>query len=213
MKEIFPGIYKEGKWLYTKNLTPGKRISTEKLHVVDGIEYRSWNPYRSKMAAAILKKCSSMPIGGNSYILYLGAANGTTASYFSDIATNGMIYAVEISFQAMKDLLKVCRERKNMLPIMADARKPEEYEVMVEYVDVIYQDIAQRDQVSIFLKNMKKFDADEGILMVKARSIDVSMEPQKVFEKVKREISTTFPIKECMPLNPYARDHMVIFVG
>ena len=212
MKEIFPSIYKEGKWLYTKNLTPGKRISMEKLHVVNGIEYRSWNPYRSKMAAAILKKCSHMPIRDDSYILYLGAANGTTASYFSDIATNGMIYAVEISFQAMRDLLKVCEERKNMLPIMGDARRPDEYEAMVEYVDVVYQDIAQRDQVSIFLKNMKKFDAEEGILMVKARSIDVSMKPEKVFEKVKEELRNDFQIKEALPLHPYARDHMAIFV-
>lgn len=212
MKEIFPGIYREGKWLYTKNLTPGKRISTEKIHTADGIEYRSWNPYKSKMAAAILKGCKNMPVRKDSHVLYLGAANGTTASYFSDIATDGMIYAIEISFQAMKDLLSVCKNRENMIPIMANARKPEEYETMVEYVDVVYQDISQRDQVKIFLKNMERFDAKEGLLMVKARSIDVSMKPEKVFERVKEEIKNNFQIKETLSLHPYARDHMAIFV-
>jgi len=212
MKEIFPGIYKEGKWLYTENLNPGKRVSMEKLYVANGIEYRSWNPYKSKMAAAILKGCKNVPIKKDSHVLYLGAANGTTASHFSDIARNGMIYAVEISFQAMKDLLNVCGERNNMIPIMADARKPEAYEAMIEHVDVVYQDIAQRDQVNIFLKNMERFDAKEGILMVKARSIDVSMKPEKVFEKVKREIKNNFQIKEALSLHPYARDHMAIFV-
>ncbi len=213
MKEIFPGIYKEGKRLYTKNLTPGKRVSIEKIHAVNGVEYRSWNPYRSKMAAVILKKCSLMPIRKDVRILYLGAANGTTASYFSDIVVEGMLYAVEISFQAMKDLLRVCKDRKNMVPIMADARKPESYGAIVESIDVIYQDIAQRDQVSIFLKNMHRFDTKEGILMVKARSIDVSMKPEKVFEKVKEEVGSAFHIREAMPLNPYVRDHMALMIG
>lgn len=212
MKEIFPGIYKEGQRLYTKNLTPGRKISIEKLYEANGIEYRSWNPYRSKMAAAILNHCCIMPIRADAHILYLGAANGTTASYFSDIAFDGMLYAVEVSFQAMKDLLKVCTHRPNMVPIMGDARKPESYETIVENVNVVYQDIAQRDQVNIFIENMHRFHVKEGVLMVKARSIDVSMKPKNVFEKVKQDVSHHFDVKETVSLNPYARDHMAIFV-
>jgi fibrillarin-like pre-rRNA processing protein len=213
IKEIFPGIYKEGQRLYTKNLTPGRKISIEKLYEADGIEYRSWNPYRSKMAAAILKHCCIMPIRADAHILYLGAANGTTASYFSDIAFEGMLYAVEVSFQAMKDLLKVCTHRPNIVPIMGNARKPESYEAIVENVNVLYQDIAQRDQVNIFIENMHRFDIKEGVLMVKARSIDVSLKPKHVFERVKEDLSRNFHIKETVPLTPYARDHMAIFVG
>ena len=44
-----------------------------------------WNPFRSKLAAAILGGVDQihMPVG--SKVLYLGAASGTTVSHVSDI--------------------------------------------------------------------------------------------------------------------------------
>ncbi len=211
MEQIFEGVYTEKGKLYTLNIVPGSRVYGEHLISVGGKEYRSWNPYKSKMAAAILRGLREMPIRKGSRILYLGAANGTTASHISDIATDGIIYAVEISPRAMSDLVQVCKIRKNIIPILADASKPESYEIIVGEVDVIYQDISQRDQVGIFIKNMERFGG-EGILMVKARSIDVSMPPKKIFDKVKREIKNKFEIKESIYLSPYSKDHMAIFV-
>lgn len=212
MEKIFEGVYREKKNIYTKNLIPGKRVYNEKLIRKGKNEYRSWNPYRSKMAAAIIKKLKIFPIGKKSRILYLGVANGTTASHFSDIAINGMIYGVEISFKPMKNFVMLCKERKNMLPIIADANKPEKYECIVEEIDIIYQDIAQKNQIEIFLKNMEKFDAKQGILMVKARSIDISMKPDKIFDMVKKEIEKHYEIKQSIVLNPFAKDHIAIFV-
>ncbi len=212
MKKIFEGVYREGGRIYTENMVPGKRVYNEKLMEKDGIEYRSWNPYRSKMAAAILKGMKNFPIKRKSRLLYLGVASGTTASHFSDIVTQGIIYGIEIAFKPMKNFVVLCRERKNMVPVMANADKPEEYEAIVENADVIYQDIAQRNQVEIFVKNMERFDIHEGIIMVKARSIDISMEPKKVFGDVKKKMEERYSMVEGIKLSPYARDHMAIYV-
>ena len=195
MEEIFEGVYKKGKQLFTH----------------DGKKYRAWNPYRSKLAAAILKGAEPW-IEKKTKILYLGVANGTTASHISDIAKNGIIYGVEISFKAMEDFIQLCRERSNLIPILADAGKPNSYASIVESVDLIYQDISQKNQVEIFLKNMEKFDADKGIIMVKARSIDVAMKPSKVFKKVEDQLKKFYEIKDSIKLDPYARDHAAIFV-
>ena len=213
MKEIFNGVFKEGNRIYTINKIPGKRVYNEKLVKKGGVEYRSWNPYRSKMAGAILKGLKNFPIKRDTKILYLGVASGTTASHFSDIATNGIIYGVEVAFRPMKNFVKLCQERKNMLPILADANKPESYDAIVEEIDFIYQDIAQKNQVEIFLKNMEKFNAKEGMIMVKARSIDISMPPNKVFDMVKKELRKHFNIKEAIKLAPYAKDHIAIYVS
>lgn len=213
MKEIFNGVFKEGNRIYTINKVPGKRVYNEKLVRKGSIEYRSWNPYRSKMAGAILKGLKNFPIKRDTKILYLGVASGTTASHFSDISTDGIIYGVEVAFKPMKNFVKLCQERKNMLPILADASKPESYDAIVEDIDFIYQDIAQKNQVEIFLKNMEKFDAKEGMIMVKARSIDISMLPNKVFDMVKRELRKHFEIKEAIKLAPYAKDHIAIYVS
>ncbi len=213
MKEIFNSVFKEGNRIYTINKIPGKRVYNEKLVKKGGVEYRSWNPYRSKMAGAILKGLKNFPIKRDTKILYLGVASGTTASHFSDIATNGIIYGVEVAFRPMKNFVKLCQERKNMLPILADANKPESYDAIVEEIDFIYQDIAQKNQVEIFLKNMEKFNAKEGMIMVKARSIDISMPPNKVFNMVKKELKKHFNIKEAIKLAPYAKDHVAIYVS
>jgi fibrillarin-like pre-rRNA processing protein len=212
MKEIFDGVYKDGNRIFTENLIPGKKVYNERLLRKGNKEYRSWNPYRSKMAAAILKGLKEFPINRKSSILYLGVASGTTASHFSDIARQGMIYGIEVAFRPMKNFIKLCQERKNMLPIFADANKPEGYEAIVESVDVLYQDIAQKNQVEIFIKNMERFEPEHGIIMVKARSIDISMKPNQVFEKVKQEIKKHYEIKEAIKLAPYAKDHIAILV-
>ncbi len=213
MKKLFDGVYKEGNRIFTRNLIPGKKVYNERLLKKGGIEYRSWNPYRSKMAAAILKGLKNFPIKEGEKILYLGVASGTTASHFSDIiGEEGMVYGVEVSFKPMKNFMKLCQERKNMLPILADANKPETYEAIIENAGVLYQDIAQKNQLEIFLKNMEKFEPKHGIMMVKARSIDISMKPNRVFDMVKREIEKYFEIEEAVKLSPYAKDHIAFVI-
>ncbi len=197
--------------IYSKNLVPSKKVYGEKLVKIDGVEYRSWNPYRSKLAAAILNGCKKLFINEGSHILYLGAGNGTTASHLSDIVTNGIIYAIDISARAMEDLIEVGKSRPNLVPILADANHPQRYK-FIGKIDMIYQDIAQRNQVEIFIKNMEEYKCNKGILMIKARSIDVAAKPRKIFEKAKKELERKFEIEEMIRVKPYQKDHVAIFI-
>jgi fibrillarin-like pre-rRNA processing protein len=143
--------------------------------------------------------------------LYLGASAGTTPSHISDVCTGGRIYAVEFSPTMMRDLLNVCDGRKNLLPLLEDATRPYDYLHLVEKVDVVYSDVAQVDQTGLFLDNFKLFAKDDaiGILMIKARSIDVSRTPKDVFKEEKnRLIKGGLKVIEEIKLDPYEKDHI-----
>lgn len=77
--------------LVTKNLVPGesvygeKRISIETGEDGGKIEYRVWNPFRSKLAAGVLGGMDKIFIVPGSKVLYLGAASGTSVSHVADI--------------------------------------------------------------------------------------------------------------------------------
>ncbi len=207
-------LEKFGKQYGTLNLNPGKKVYGERTAKKSGKEYRIWNPYRSKLGTALVKNLRTFSFKEDTSVLYLGAGNGTTASHLSDICTKGQIYCVEFSPRAVIDLHAVSKERKNLMPILADANNPEEYAGRVSKADVLYEDVAQSFQVDIFKKNAEKFLKKDGIgyLMVKARSIDVTKEPQKVFNKVIADLSVDFKVKEKIKLNPYEKDHMCIVV-
>jgi fibrillarin-like pre-rRNA processing protein len=212
------GIFIEKERLFTVNPKNCKGISVygEQLKIIDGVEYRSWNPYRSKLASALLKGLKDISLIPQSSVLYLGAATGTTVSHFSDILTYGLIYAVEHSPFAAKLLIQLAKQRKNIVPIFADANHPENYAAIISKVDMIYQDISQRNQAEIFMRNMKQYlkPKGQGIIMIKARSIDVSISPLKVYESVKREISEQkYFVSQSIILNPYERDHACLLVS
>ena len=62
-----------------------------------------WNPYHSKLAAYVLAKGKNWPFSKNSNILYLGAAEGNTISFLSEICNEGKIVGVDISPMAMAE--------------------------------------------------------------------------------------------------------------
>jgi fibrillarin-like pre-rRNA processing protein len=201
--------------LATRNLAPTVSVYGEELFSHESIEYRVWNPYRSKLAAAIYKGVTEVPIKPGTAVLYLGAASGTTVSHVSDVVgKDGEVYAIDFSQRTMRDLIeRVCRHRANVQPILADARIPSQYRLMVGNVDVIYCDVAQPEQAKLLASNSDMFLRRRGTVMiaVKSRSIDVTLRPEEVFE---REIETLrrrgFRILESIRLEPYDRDHAMI---
>jgi fibrillarin-like pre-rRNA processing protein len=204
------------KRLATKNLTPGRNIYGERLVKSNGIEYRIWDPYRSKLAAAILKNIKKVPINNGQKILYLGAASGTTASHISDIiGARGHIYCVEFAPRTIRELVNnVCIARTNISPILEDARFPDRYKMFIDgRVDLIYCDIAQPEQAKILVYNSKKFLRRSGWIMlaVKAQSIDVTRKPSEIY---KQEIAIlkkhSFNIMDTVCLEPYDKAHAMI---
>ena len=211
------GIFKEKNRIFTENpkSCKGLRVYNEKLVKYKGKEFRSWNPFRSKLAAAILNGLT-IEIKPNSKVLYLGAATGTTVSHISDIVKDGIVYAVESSPVAVKKLIQLSEKRKNVIPILGDANHPDRYGSIVPVVDLIYQDISQRNQAEIFISNVARYlkKNDTGILMVKARSIDVSLKTKEAYDLVCSELKENgLKIKEKIDLTPYEKDHMVIIIS
>ena len=94
------------KKLFTENFTPQKQVYKEKLLVKNGIEYRNWEPFRSKLAACIMNGLEEFPFHDKSSVLYLGVSTGTTISHISDIVgPKGMIFGVEHSSRVARDFL------------------------------------------------------------------------------------------------------------
>jgi len=202
--------------LATKNLTPGRNVYGERLIRYEGVEYRIWDPFRSKLAAAILKNLRTVPIKPSHQVLYLGAASGTTASHVSDIVSEeGHVYCVEFASRAMRELVNnVCAYRFNMLPLLEDARFPEKYAMFIRgKVDDVYCDIAQPEQAKILADNAELFLKKFGWIMlaIKAQSIDVTKEPSEIYRsEVKVLENRGFRIEEIVHLEPYDRAHAMI---
>ncbi len=216
----FPEIYwvtlEDGaRKLATKNIVVGNSVYGERLVKYKKREYRIWDPYRSKLAAAILKGLGTVPIHPGAKVLYLGAASGTTASHVSDIVgEGGHVYCVEFASRSLRELIsKVAAFRYNLSPILADARLPESYSRLVEQVDVIYCDVAQPEQARVLADNADAFLVNQGwvMLAIKAQSIDVTKEPSIVYE---REIavmeSRGFRVSEVVYLEPYDKAHIMV---
>lgn len=203
----YSGIYEswndKKRITFTKSLD-GKNFFNELF--IDG--FIEFNPKRSKLAAAIIKKISIIPIKYNSKILYLGAAHGYTSSHISDIVTDGVIYCMDFAPRVVRDLYFICEERKNMIPILADANDPDSYKERIENVDIIYQDIAQRNQIEILFKNLRFLKNNGYILLaIKARSIDVTKRPGEIFNEVEKQLKEKLKVIDKKDLDPLERDH------
>lgn len=208
------GVYEESKGrktrLYTLNSDPGVSVYGERLVKEGGKEYREWNHTRSKLGAAIMKGVTQMGIRPSATVLYLGSGSGTTVSHVSDIITPAYVFAIDFAPRVMRDLVFLAKRRKNIIPIMADANQPATYFNRLVLVDVVFQDIAQRNQVEIFLKNLAFLKKGGfGILAVKSRSVDVTKNPKVIFREVRKELEKHVMIVDYRELEPFEKDHCV----
>ena len=222
IETIFDSVYslKTGNQstLVTRNLTPGITYYGEPVFIVDDVEYRSWNPTRSKLGAVILKGLKEMPIKPGSLVLYLGVASGTTVSHVSDIVGDkGHIWGLDFAPRAVRDLLdNVIRNRKNISPILGDARQPASYSTLVQPVDVVFADVAQPDQAKIIVDNARHYLRKGGYVMlsIKARSIDVKETPSSIYEgQIKIMEDAGFTVKETIELDPFEKDHAMVIAS
>jgi len=200
--------------LATENLVVGNQVYKEKLITKKRIEYRLWEPFRSKLAAAIMNGLEVFPFQDKSTVLYLGVSTGTTISHISDIVgPNGIIFGIEHASRVARDFLdRVATYRKNIIPILQDARKPEEYFSMFGKVDVVYVDIAQPDQTEIAITNCKMYLKKNGylFLVIKTRSIDVTKPPKQIINEEIQKIKEKFDILQTIDLHPYDKDHAIV---
>ena len=208
----FEGIYTDGKRLFTKSIAPGHRPFDERVMKDEGIEYRQWDARKSKLAAAILKGVKEIGLMPGQTVLYLGCSHGYTPSFVSDIlGKDGFMFALDFAPRVVRDMVFVSEKRKNIAPIIADANHPESYFYQTGIVDYIYQDIAQKNQAEIFLKNVDMFLKQGGLafIAVKSRSVDITKKPRTVFEEVRRKLEKELEIIDYRELEPFEMDHCV----
>jgi len=215
IKTISKNLIKiNNKYYATLSKKEGYDVYGEKRIRYKGKEYRVWNPTKSKLAAALHNR---MPLSivkdieSAKYILYLGIANGTTASHIEDLNPSAIVFGVELSPRSIIDLIHMTKNREsNIIPILENAAHPLKYSFMVTKADILYVDIAQPHQTDIALKNGEIFLKKNGLLLIaiKTRSIDIRKKPIEIVkEEIKKIESQGYKILFDVMLNPYEKDH------
>jgi fibrillarin-like pre-rRNA processing protein len=216
----YNGIYITGPMenlkIYSKNLASGYGVYGERLIQYKGVEYREWDPYRSKLAAILLENPITNFLSHNFNCLYLGASTGTTISHLSDLLTNGVIYGVEFSERSIRQLIQNTSNRKNIIPVLGDARFPETYaKSILTEINLIYQDVAQPNQAEIAISNSEYYLKKDGIIIIaiKSQSIDSISKSEKVYEQEKKKLEDSgYIILETVDIHRYAANHIVLIV-
>lgn len=169
-----------------------------------------WNPYHSKLSAYLIAGGKNWPFKKNSKILYLGSAEGNTISYLSEICKTNSITAVEISSIAMAELLVLAKKKENIIPCLSDAHFPEKYRVQANNPEIIYQDIAQNDQVDIFIRNCEYYKPKHAFLMLKTQSM--AKQYDDIFKKTEKKLNKIFKKVESININKWAKGHSAYFM-
>jgi fibrillarin-like pre-rRNA processing protein len=220
------GVRREGRTLWSRNSTRGKSVGGERRKRDGKIEWRRWDPFRSKVAAALLmtsQKASELLPSPGDTCLYLGASSGTTVSHIHDMVCgsnnhhNGQIIAVEISPRMMRDLSSLAEDRSGLIPILNDARETQSYApVMREKAHWIHQDLSIADQaenfISIATRTLK--NGGIGLLSLKAASErQFEGDDQSRFSRAEKLIEESeLELIEKIDISQYQEQHMVFFV-
>lgn len=213
--EVYYQFNRKEPELFTINLDRDATVYDEELVHQEGIQYRTWNPTKSKLAAAILAGLNQTGFNKGDTILYLGASTGTTISHVSDmVGDEGQIYGIEIASRMLRELVFLSERRENITPILANANHPEEYVHLLSEVDYIFQDISQKNQAEIFLKNVKWFLKEKGfgILCVKAKSIDITKKPKEIYKEIRAKLEEEVVIVDFKVLDPFEKDHCIFLI-
>ncbi len=205
---------KRRNMLFTKSLI-GKALGEEEIERERSETYRRFNPYHSKLAALITQGCRNIHLKEGDYVLYLGCSTGTTPTHVADIVgKDGLVFGIDIAPRVIRTFFLASEQYPNLVPMLADAGHPETYANRICEVDFLYQDVAARQQLAIFLENSKLFLKPGGFAFfaVKARSIDVTKKPGMIFQMIKQQLMKEFVIVEERKLDPFSKDHMAFLV-
>ena len=125
------------------------------------------------------------------------------------VGSKGSVYAVELSERNVRELIRLCEARKNILPILSDAMDTANYSDSVETCDIIYQDISARNQAEILLANsvfLKK--GGYVYFVIKSQSIDISKSPKETYKRELALLEDSFELVESTSLEPYDSMHL-----
>ncbi len=202
-----------------KKLATLSNVSTnqdyeENLVEMNGKQYSIWNPYTSKLAAAIINGMEIFPILKKTKILYVDPATEKTVKHISDIVgINGKIFVVRNIMKNSKNFLEqIAKNRSNIFTIIPDKTNPARLTGMTEMVDVIYIDIAEHNQTEIAIQNCKNHLRIGGFLMliVPTKNIDFANNNSKKNQEERKKLQTSFDIIQEINLTDFFKEYSMV---
>ena len=186
----------------------------ENLVQTNGKRYSIWNPYTSKLAAAIINGMEIFPILKKTKILYVDPATEKTVKHISNIVgINGKIFVVRDVMKNSKNFLEqIVKNRSNIFTIIPDKTNPARLTGMTETVDVIYIDIAEHNQTEIAIQNCKNHLRIGGFLMliVTTKNIDFANNPSKKNQEERKKLQTSFDIIQEINLTDFFKEYSMV---
>ena len=200
--------------LWTETVGTLPPVYGERWRDLEDRTLRAFDPFRAKLAAAVVRDWSGpLPVPGERW-LYLGAASGTTASHVADLlGPGGRLYALERSLRPFARLLDLSERWPNLLPVLADAREPRRYSDLVPPVDGVYVDVAQPDQVDLAVENARLYLARPGakfLLALKTASMGREAGPSTHLARTERRLEPEFDLDPAVKLDPFHRAHYLV---
>ena len=211
---IFWITVKNKKKLATLNNADVNKIYNEKLIEIDGKQYNIWNPYTSKLAAAIVNGMEIFPILKKTQILYFDTTVDKTLNHISDIiGVNGRIFVVKDIIENSKNFLgNDSNNRTNVVSITQEKKGiTAKFAPNIETVNVVYVDIAQNNETDVAIQNCKNYLINGGFLMlvVPTRKID-AINPNRQNLEERQKLQSSFEIIQQINLTDFFKEHSMI---
>ena len=221
--QISPNVKLEGRAIWTLNADGNNRVYGETIRKKKEGVWRRWDPFRSKLGAAILRTKNDPALlfpSSGSTVVYLGAAHGTTISHIHDHLCgkgnkySGRLISVDISPRCLRDLNHLAANRPGIIPVFGDARKLESWAYMIpKRADWLFQDVSQAGQVDIFIKACKTLlkPNSTALLSLKGASERFNEGGDKAIflETENKLLESNIEIVESIELKGYEEQHML----
>ena len=175
MKEtrIFQIQIGDKEQLATKNIVEGTKTHKEKIVIVNDEEFLEWNPYKSKLAAAIRNGLQILPIIKNSKVVCINPLEESTILHISNIVdSGGSVFVIDVNKNKKSFLNKLVDTHKNIIPIYDAADELSFSSSMTGKVDALYVDIPESEQIEQIVEKYGSLLKNEGFLMLIAKKDD-----------------------------------------
>ena len=159
--------------LATKNMVKGVKTRKEKIVIVNDEEFLEWNPYKSKLAAAIRSGLQILPIIKNSKVVCINPLEESTILHISNIVgSGGSVFVIDVNKNKKSFLNKLVNTHKNIIPIYDTVDELSFSSSITGKVDALYVDIPESEQIETIVEKYGSLLKNEGFLMLIAKKDD-----------------------------------------
>ena len=159
--------------LATKNIVKGTKTRKEKIVIVNNEEFLEWNPYKSKLAAAIRSGLQILPIIKNSKVVCINLPEESTILHISNIVgSDGSVFVIDVNKNKKSFLNKLVNTHKNIIPIYDTVDELSFSSSITGKVDALYVDIPESEQIETIVEKYGSLLKNEGFLMLIAKKDD-----------------------------------------